>query len=328
MSQSSHGQVTPRISQQVRLMLVSQIVWLTLILSLFSWWGLMLRNQGLRIAELEMATGISSQLASTHLEKLNRIVFWETGAMVLLVISITLYILWLFLRDARRARSVQAFFAGITHELRTPMTSIRLQAESIAEKTDPADPKHRLVDRLLEDAGQLESHLEQTLELAHIESGAPPQLQAINLNEFVQRLLDDWRYTHGVENPTISHDMGLAVCMADPVAIKTIFRNLFENTLKHSGKSDTKVFLHAYTQGQHVIVRYRDNGQGFTQDPQALAKVFAKGQSSTGSGVGLYLITALMKLMHGKATFKSSNGFNAELKFPAAVMHKEVSGEH
>jgi signal transduction histidine kinase len=309
-------------------MLVSQIVWLTLILGLFSWWGHLLRSQGQQIAELETATGISSELASTHLDKLNRIVFWEAGTMVLLVISITLYILWLFLRDARRARSVQSFFAGVTHELRTPMTSIRLQAESIAEKTDPADPKHKLVDRLLEDAGQLESHLEQTLELAHIESGASPQLQAINLDEFLQRFLDDWRYTHGTDNPTISHNMGVTECMADPVALKTIFRNLLENTLKHSGKPAVKVFLHAETQGQHTVVRYRDDGQGFTQDPRVLSKVFAKGQSSTGSGVGLYLITALMQLMHGSARFISHNGFNAELEFPAATTRKDISGEY
>ena len=309
-------------------MLVSQFVWLTLILGLFSWWGHLLRSQGLQIAELEMATGISSAVASTHLDKLNRIVFWEAGTMVLLVISITLYIMWLFLRDARRARSVQAFFAGVTHELRTPMTSIRLQAESIAEKTDPADPKHKLAVRLLEDAGQLESHLEQTLELAHIEGGEPPQLQLINLAEFLQHFLDDWRYTHGTSNPTVSHDMGEAECMADPVALKTIFRNLFENTLKHSGKEDVTVSLHAVTQGQRVMVSYRDNGQGFTQNPQTLAKVFAKGQSSTGSGVGLYLITALMQLMHGRATFRSQNGFNAELEFPAATKQQEAFGEH
>ncbi len=143
----------------------------------------------------------------------------------------------------------------------------------------------------------------------------------------MERFLDDWRYTHGINNPTISHDMGNAECMADPIALKTIFRNLLENTLKHSGKTNARVSLHASTQGQQVITSYSDNGQGFTQDPRALAKVFAKGQSSTGSGVGLYLITALMKLMHGKATFDSNNGFNARLEFPTAIMQKEISSE-
>ena len=313
------GRIITRISRQVRLMLLSQIVWLLMLLGFFTWWGTLLIRQAHQIAELEIATGLAPEIVHTNLEKLNRIVFWEAGAMVLLVIVISLCILWMFLRDARRTRSVQTFFAGVTHELRTPMTGIRLQAESIAEKTTPSDPQYKLANRLLEDAEKLESHLEQTLELARIEGGTPPQLQAINLANFLQHFLGDWHYTHGANRPPVQHEMGKSACMADPVALKTILRNLFDNTLKHSGNTNVSVAMNAVTQGNRVIVHYADDGQGFTQDPAMLGKVFAKGLASSGSGVGLYLVSALMQQMGGSVRFKSANGFSADLNFPIAA---------
>jgi signal transduction histidine kinase len=134
------GRISTRISRQVRLMLLSQIIWLLILLGFFTWWGTLLMRQAQHIAELEMATGVAAEAINNNLDKLNRIVFWEAGAMVLLVIIISLCILWLFLRDARRTRSLKKFFAGVTHELRTPMTVIRLKAEYIAEKINTSIP--------------------------------------------------------------------------------------------------------------------------------------------------------------------------------------------
>ena len=327
MMQSNRGRITARLSRQARLMLASQSMWLILLLGFCLWWGYLLRRLALRIAELEVATGVAGDVVAGNLDKLNRIIFWEAGTMVVLVLAISIFFVWLFFRDTRRTRSVQAFFAGVTHELRTPMTSIRLQAESLAEKTDPADPRRKLVDRLLEDAGQLESHLEQTLELARVEGGEPPQLQPIKLEECLQRFLRDWHYAHGVDNPSVQHDMGNTECLADPVAMQTILRNLFDNTLKHSGKPDACVCLRAVMYGQRVIVSYQDDGRGFTQDPGVLGKAFEKGPVSGGSGVGLYLVSALMQQMAGSATFASRHGFCAELDFPAAPPRTEVSRE-
>ena len=324
----AQGRIGSRISRQVRLMLLSQTLWLLLLLGCFTWWGALLLRQALRIAELEAAAGLAAEVVNGNLAKLHRIVFWEAGAMVLLVIVISICILWMFLRDARRTRSVQAFFAGVTHELRTPMTGIRLQAESIAEKTSPADPQYKLVSRLLEDAEKLESHLEQTLELARVEGGTLPQLQTIDLDSFLQRFLRDWHYAHGTNHPAVQYEMGDSTCVADPVALQTIFRNLFENTLKHSGKNDVSVELNAITQGHRVIVHYADNGQGFIQNPATLGTVFAKGTASSGSGVGLYLVSALMQQMGGNVRFASANGFSADLEFPTAAKRQEDSGEH
>ena len=65
-----------RPDRQIRLMLISQGIWIALLFGFFTWWGHLLGTQAQRIAELELATGIAPEQVSNSLDKLNRIVFW------------------------------------------------------------------------------------------------------------------------------------------------------------------------------------------------------------------------------------------------------------
>jgi signal transduction histidine kinase len=315
MSTSVHGHTLRRINRQVWLMLVSQFIWMSLLFGFFTWWGYLLNRQALHIGELERAAGVAEASIVANLEKLNRIVFWEAGTMFLLVVLISLVILSFFLRDARRSRSVQTFFAGITHELRTPMTGIRLQAETIAEKTPDDAVISTLTKRLIEDTEQLESHLEQILELARIEGGSAPQIQTLNLEDSVASFLRQWQYTHGADRPLTKTELRDFNIQADPVALSTILRNLFDNSLRHGGREDISVSLRSFEQGKRIVLHYRDNGNGCDIDPAELGQVFLKGGASDGSGVGLYLICSLMRQIGGDVTFSNDAGFNVVLRF-------------
>ena len=315
MSAVGRGHTLRRVNRQVWLMLVSQFIWMSLLLGFFTWWGYLLSRQGLHIAELERTAGLAESAIVANLDKLNRIVFWEAGTMFLLVVLVSLAILWFFLRDARRSRSVQTFFAGVTHELRTPMTGIRLQAETIAEKTTDNASIRTLTKRLIEDTEQLESHLEQILELARIEGGDAPQLQTLDLGDSVASFLRQWQYTHGADRPLTKTELRDFNIQADPVALSTILRNLFDNALRHGGREDISVSLRSSEQGNRIVLHYHDNGNGCDINPAELGQVFLKGGASDGSGVGLYLICSLMRQMGGEVAFSTSDGFNAMLQF-------------
>src|SRR5690606_29195371 len=90
-------------------------------------------------------------------------------------------------RDRKRTRSIQAFFASLTHELKTPLTSIRLQAESIADPTNDDAFKRQLVERLLADTSRLEAQVERSLELARLEGGGPVFVQGYELKNLIER---------------------------------------------------------------------------------------------------------------------------------------------
>jgi signal transduction histidine kinase len=69
--------------------------------------------------------------------------------------------------------------------------------------------------------------------------------------------------------------------------------------------------------GSHVEVRFRDDGRGFEGDPSKLGRLFQRGSSSRGTGVGLYLVRVLMERMGGKVEFAAApeGGFAATLRF-------------
>jgi signal transduction histidine kinase len=234
-----------------------------------------------------------------------------------LLLAVSALLAWLYWRESLRARAMQAFFAAVTHELRTPLTSIRLQAEAIAE----GDQRAELARRLLEDSNRLESQIDKTLELARIEGGGPLAEQSVPLQGWLRRTAEAIASTHGTR-VALSVEVAAALppILADAAAVQMILRNLVENSVRHAQLDSVRIELRAARRGEQVLLEYRDNGAGCAVSGQQLGRLFGRGATSGGSGVGLYLVRALMDRMGGRAEFHSSpgNGFRAELVFGAS----------
>ncbi len=277
------------------------------------WWATLIMKLSRKISELEVKTGVSAQTASVELLKTERMLFWETSSFVVFVIIVTAFLSWLYLRDLKRSRAIQAFFASFTHELRTPVTSIRLQAESIAENKNDPEVTSKLITRLLEESSRLESQIEKTLELARVEGGGAVQSQAIPVQTWLEKFIRQFQgKSQMLEITTNLEDVEV---MADRTALLIIFRNCIENSMKHSQKSPVKIDI----QGKRIQDEYeiilKDNGLKSSNHFE-LGTLFYKGKNSQGAGVGLYLIKMLMNKMNGKAKFESTDsGFKVTLIF-------------
>ena len=288
--------------------------WTALILVLVGWWGWILRKQAARIVELEGLTGVSSALSEGQWNKTHRMLVWESGTFVLLLLAVSGVLILLYWRDSTRSRSLQAFFASVTHELKTPLTSIRLQAEAIEDSGSTPE----LVTRLLEDTHRLEGQVEKTLELARIEGGGKTATQALPLKAFLDRSIEGLSRSYGkrirIQSFVNQSDF---VVRADPTAMQIILRNLIENSVRHAMKGSVQVTLQAERQGTEIIFTYEDDGRGFSGKHENLGRLFFRGESSHGAGVGLYLIRMLMERMDGAAVFssRSKGGFCTALRF-------------
>lgn len=282
------------------------------------WWGSLILSKSARIAELERAPD--------DLTRTRRMLFWEGGAFLTLIVGGTAGLLWLDRRDAKRARSLQAFFASVTHELRTPLTSIRLQAESISDAVADSERK-TMIQRLLEDTSRLQSQVERTLELARVEGGGKVLNQPLRIKPWMERMRRSW----SSESPTSRIDFELAIpdedllVEADPSALQVILRNLLENSLRHGGKESLKVRIAADRTDDKVALVVQDDGRGCPEGHSSLGQIFEKGKNSQGAGVGLYLVRMLMKRMGGSAEFSSptGRGFRTELSFKLATDWEE-----
>ncbi|MEN9704985.1 MAG: hypothetical protein RLZZ393_864 [Pseudomonadota bacterium] len=314
----SKGALSVQPVRQSRVIVLLAGIWLAIILALGFWWASIVMRQARRIAELSLAAGHPASEAVAEVQVTQRMLYWESGTFLLLLLTLSAALFWFYWRDMLRARGTQAFFAALTHELRTPLTSVRLQTETIAE----GEPTPELVERLLADTHRLESQIDKTLELARLEGGGSLAEQDIRLDPWLNRVMGSIVATEGdAARLEISVEPSLPAVRGDTSAVQMILRNLVENSVRHGDVECVRVELSARRAPGGVELRYRDDGRGFTGEPARLGRMFQRGASSSGTGVGLYLVRVLMERMGGSVEFAHAEGggFEARLRFRAAA---------
>jgi signal transduction histidine kinase len=310
----STGALSVRPARQSRAVALLSGIWLVIILVLGGWWATIVLRQARRVADLSLAAGVPQAEALDELARMQRMLLWESGTFLLLLLTLSFALAWYYRRDMQRARGTQAFFAALTHELRTPLTSVRLQSEAIAA----GEPTQELIDRLLVDTHRLESQIDKTLELARIEGGGALAEQAIRLDPWLERVLNGVVSSEGEgARLEVTLQPDLPPVRGDTAAIQLILRNLVENSLRHGDRDPIRIGIHVQRSGSGVTLHYRDDGRGFEGDPSQLGRLFQRGGASRGTGVGLYLVRVLMERMGGSVEFAhaADGGFAATLRF-------------
>jgi signal transduction histidine kinase len=317
------GSLSSAPNRRVAISVLAHLTWLALLGLLVAWWGKLLMIQASKIAELEGELGLSADLTQKNWHRTQRMLYGESATFFALLLGCSTLLFWLYWRDVKRARGLQAFFASVTHELRTPLTSIRLQAESIADGAVSENvglegsTSKNLVARLLEDTIRLEAQVERTLELARVEGGGPVYTQPLQIKPWLDRFLKSWTADH---RDRVDFDAQIedVLIEADPTAMQVIFKNLLENAIRHSKRDRVRISISMATREKGISLKLKDDGAGYSGDEKTLGKVFQKGPSSQGTGVGLYLVKVLMKRMGGWVDFttqSSSPGFEVDLRF-------------
>lgn len=233
-----------------------------------------------------------------------RMIKWEGGTfmVLLLLLSLSLFVMWL--RDQRKTKSIQAFFASLTHELKTPLASIRLQSEVIDELVSKLQNTRvsELTGRLIEDTQKLEDQMDKILQLSRLERGGNLSPVAIELAPFVTNTLERWGGRLEID---FTSDDDLPQVYADQFALNLVLRNLLENTRSHGTTKNAKIRV---TGNKHnVQLTYNDDGH-FDGDIGRLGTLFYKHNSTKGSGIGLYLAKRLMQKMNGSLKITPNNG--------------------
>ncbi len=287
--------------QSVYLTLV--IVWLATTLALAIWWLVHGLAQAGMLAELE-------PLLNDKFRIQHRMILSEGLTLISLLLLGGAGLFWLLLREYRRGDQMKIFFATFTHELKTPLASLRLQAEALQEDLEPDN--NPLLDRLLQDTSRLELQLDNALFLATARNSDQIHLEPLALSTLVGKMR------------TIFPDFEIRLerdvrVMADRRAIESLFRNLIQNARVHGGA--TELSVRSISMGKKTKLSVTDNGLGFTGDPAAIGRLFFRHTAQSGSGVGLHLCRVLVERMNGKMTIdpKSSPGFHLEILLEGAA---------
>lgn len=274
------------LSKKTRLVLAG--LWLLLTFSLSAWWMI----HGLKQAASLEASDVTPEFAARQ----HRMFFWEGSFLLSFVTLGGAFLFSSIYRDQRRTEEVHRFFSTFTHELKTSLTSLRLQAEILEE--DPRNRENENLRRLLRDVVRLELQLENALVLAQAEN-SKLFLEEIPLQRTVQALSVHWPQL----KVSVERD---ARVTADQRAFECILKNLLQNASVHG--QATEVNVRANTLNKTLRISVVDNGRGFPGKPEQLGKEFVRHTTRSGSGIGLYLSRILATRMGGKLSFGQNHG--------------------
>ena len=278
-------------------------LWVVFTVTLAGWWLIF----GLRQLDLINQSRLEG---ATQLQRHYQMLMWEGGILIASLIGGGLALFYYARREQKRHAQVEEFFAAFTHDAKTSLASLRLQAESLREDFSEAE-NNPLFDRLLSDTLRLQLQLENSLFLVNLPRGKF-FFEPIKLTDRIDALSQHW--------PGLSINVtGDAMIMADARALESVLTNLIQNSVTH-GKA-TQVNIDVKQGKGRVRVRLTDNGSGFQGNAAELGKLFVRHTRGSGSGVGLYIVRQLLKRMKGAIAFQNApdGGFAVLMELPTTA---------
>lgn len=242
------------------------------------------------------------------------LLFFGTLLAIAIISGVVLNTIFL-VREVRRNAQHDAFINAVTHELKTPVTSIRLYLETLQTRTVDEDKRQEFYGIMLDDCKRLLSTIEQVLRTGRL--GATHRKlnrSRIDLDAVIEQVLERARALHRVSPELLQYHPGSAATIAgDREDVEAAVSNLIDNALKYSGK-DAKVTVEtANIEGKYVALRVIDHGPGI---PKAeLKRIFkrfyrvpgALAMRVKGTGLGLFIVRAVAK-RHGGRVWAESEG--------------------
>ena len=234
----------------------------------------------------------------------------------LLITGLVLNTIFL-VREIRRNEQHDAFLNAVTHELKTPIASIKLYLETLKSRDVAPEKREEFYDVMLADSDRLLHTVDQVLQAGR----AGEKKRQLNLSEIdVGRLLNDAvttvrnRYNLGDDVIRMTEPASDMKILGDDDELRTVFVNLLDNAIKYSGE-DKRITIRAKnrTLNNKVDVFIRDNGIGIP--PSELKRVFKRfyrvsdeaAKGTKGTGLGLAIVRAIV-VKHGGNVRVDSKG--------------------
>lgn len=213
---------------------------------------------------------------------------------------------------AKRSR----FLMGVSHDLKTPLTSIKGYVEAISDGlADDPEKLSRYLSVIEEKTKTLEDRISKLIDYMHMETGDwRMSWEKINLHEFLRHISEVYREDALVFRRNFKADLKLPesiYVMGDRALLLHCFENLFDNAIRYTGEGDT-VKLNAEVCGEKAVVVLEDTGMGIEKDE--LDKVFepfyrgSRSRREQGSGLGLSIVKSIIDAHGWKIGIDSNPG--------------------
>lgn len=208
-------------------------------------------------------------------------------------------------------RDRQIMLAGISHDLRTPLTRIRLTAEML--------PDEFFREGLIYDVDDMDAILNQFI--SYMRDGSDEELTDTNINTLLQELVIQFK---PLDIPFEMQD--LPIIPARSLSLKRLIANLINNAKRYGAEP---IELSASHVDEHILITVADHGEGIPPDQvEELMQPFVRGNSARtvqGSGLGLAIVKRIVDIHQGKISIRNreQGGLEVVISLPIVTPHVE-----
>jgi two-component system, OmpR family, sensor histidine kinase SenX3 len=220
-------------------------------------------------------------------------------------------------REIRRNEQQDSFLNAVTHELKTPVTSIRLYLETLQRRAVDETQRREFYRIMLQDTDRLLSTVEQVLKAGEVRSGRDQKArQEVDFSAIVREALELARLRHNLPGEVLRFGVepnGQITVLGNPEELRTAVTNLFDNAVKYSGAQKDIVVDVLTPDIDTALLRVRDQGIGIP--PAELKRIFKRFyrvhnpalRAVKGTGLGLFIVRSIAR-RHGGEAFAESEG--------------------
>lgn len=224
-------------------------------------------------------------------------------------------------RELRRSEQHDSFINAVTHELKTPVASIRLHLETLQRRELPETQKQEFYRLMLSDTDRLMETVEQVLRAGRAgDKKAGREKTTIDFRQLVRECMDAAQTRHHLPaealqyEETSSNSSGMSV-RGSAEDLRTAVFNVIDNAIKYSGEQvDVRVHL-AISDEKRIVLSVQDHGVGIPADDlKSIFKRFYRVSHRSmghvkGTGLGLFIVKSIAE-KHGGKVFATSDGEN------------------
>lgn len=250
---------------------------------------------------------------------------WRTGLMlvvgviffVVIITGVVLNTIFL-IREIRKNEQHDAFINAVTHELKTPVASMRLYLQTLQSRDLDEAKRREFYDIMLSDSDRLTNTIDQVLRAASNASSSKKSWSApVDLSALVRECVDLARRRHHLPEDAVHYtpslDSDRANVLGDIDELRAAVSNLLDNAVKYSGQRVSVAVELARTEAGKLAVRVSDDGVGIPHTE--LKRIFKRfyripGNVATrvrGTGLGLFIVRSVAE-KHGGKVFAESQG--------------------
>lgn len=220
--------------------------------------------------------------------------------------------------DLKRLENMRSeFVANVSHELKTPLTSIKGFSETLRFVED-SDTKNKFLDIIDKETERLGNLINDILILSNIENNHKMKEEKFNISEVIEDAINMVTPQAIKKNILINFvDEGSKFLLGDSDKFYQMVLNLVENAIKYS-EPEKNVIIRTYDKGAFIYIEVEDNGVGIPKED--MIRIFErfymvdKSRAKKGTGLGLAIVKHIVKMFNGEIYVESKLGVGSKFK--------------